>query len=117
MDISTVGVASVVSLQDRGRVCREARIALGAVAPTPIRAHSAEAMLKGQPVTPELLQRAAQEAQRLARPIDDVRASAAYRREIVGALALRTLERAVEMARGAEVPFEVQRRLAVQAAF
>lgn len=117
MDIATVGVAAVVSLQDRGRVCRDARIALGAVAPTPIRAYSAEAMLRGQPVTPDLLHYAVQEAQRLARPIDDVRASAAYRKDIVGVLALRTLEQAVEMARGAEVPFEVQRRLAVQAAF
>ena len=117
MDIATVGVASVVSLQDRGRVCREVKIALGAVAPTPIRAPSAEAMLRGQVITPDLLQRVAQEAQRLARPIDDVRASAAYRKSVVGVLAQRTLERAVEMARGADLPFEAQRRLAVQAAF
>ncbi len=117
MDIATVGVAAVVSLQDRGRVCREVKIVLGAVAPTPIRAYSAEALLRGQAVTPELLQRAAQEAQRLARPIDDVRASAAYRKSVVAVLAQRTLERAVEMARGAGLPFEAQRRLAVQAAF
>lgn len=124
MDIATVGVAAVVSLQDRGRVCRDVKIALGAVAPTPIRGYSAEAMLKGQVIQPvgarqasSLLERVAQEAQRLSRPIDDVRASAAYRKEIVGALALRTLERAVEMARGVDMPFEVQRRLAVQAAF
>jgi CO/xanthine dehydrogenase FAD-binding subunit len=117
MDIATVGVASVVSLQDRGRVCREVKIAMGAVAPTPIRAHSAEAVLRGQAVTPELLQRAAQEAQQLARPIDDVRASSGYRKSVVAVLAQRTLERAVEMAGGLEMPFEVQRRLAVQAAF
>ncbi|MBM3942258.1 MAG: xanthine dehydrogenase family protein subunit M [SAR202 cluster bacterium] len=117
MDISYVGVASVVSLQDRGRVCRDAKIALGAVAPTPIRAASAEAMLRGQTITPELLKRVAAEAQRLARPIDDVRATGAYRKDIVAVLTQRTLERAIEMARGAEMPFEVQRRLAVQAAF
>jgi carbon-monoxide dehydrogenase medium subunit len=124
MDIATAGVASVVSLQDRGRVCRDAKIALGAVAPTPIRARSAEAMLRGQVIppvgathAPPLLEAVAQETQRLARPIDDVRASADYRKSVVGVLAQRTLERAVEMARGADLPFEVQRRLAVQAAF
>ena len=55
MDISAVGVASVVSLRDRGRVCGDVKIALGAVAPTPIRAYSAEALLRGQAITPELM--------------------------------------------------------------
>ena len=117
MDIASVGVASAVSLQDGSRVIQEARIALGAVAPTPFRAYSAEEMLRGQEITPALIQAVAQEAESLARPIDDVRNSAAYRKAIAGALTRRTLENAIEMARTGAMPFEVQRRLAVQTAF
>ena len=115
MDISTVGVASIVSLQDQGQVCRDVKIAMGAVAPTPIRAHAAEAMLRGHAITPELIEAAAMKAQDQASPIDDVRGSAGHRKVIVGVLTRRTLERAVEMARQGSMPFELQRRLAVQA--
>ena len=117
MDISTVGVASVVTLQGGGPVCRDARIALGAVAATPIRAHDAEALLRGQAITPELIDAAAGEAQAAARPIDDVRGTSSHRKEIVRVLAQRTLERAEAAARQEPFPFELQRRLAVQAAF
>ena len=117
MDIATVGVASVISLESDGRTCRDARIALGAVAPTPIRAHAAEELLRGEMVTPELLREAALEAQKLASPIDDVRGSAGYRKIIVEALAHRTLERAFEMACRVPISYEEQRRLAVQTAF
>jgi carbon-monoxide dehydrogenase medium subunit len=117
MDIAAVGVASAVSLEDGGRVCRDVKIALGAVAPTPVRAHSAEDMLRGQTITPELIEAASQKAQNQATPIDDVRATAAYRKAIVGVLAQRTLEKAIDMARAVPVPFEMQRRLAIQAAF
>ena len=117
MDIATVGVASVVTLQRGGRVCAEARIALGAVAPTPIRVHDAAALLRGQTITPDLIDAAAGKAQAAARPIDDVRGTAAHRKEIVRVLAQRTLERAEAAARQEPFPFELQRRLAVQAAF
>lgn len=117
MDIATVGVASVVALQDRGSVCREVRIALGAVAATPIRAYAAEEMLRGQSITQELIGRAAQEAESRVTPIDDIRGTAVHRKAMVGVLTQRTLERAVAMARKEPMPFEVQRRLAVQAAF
>jgi carbon-monoxide dehydrogenase medium subunit len=117
MDIASVGVASAVTLEDRGLVCRDVQIALGAVAPTPIRAYSAEEMLRGQTITPDLIEAVAQEAENLARPITDVRNSAEYRKAITGALTRRTLEKAIDMARNAPIPFEVQRRLAVQTAF
>jgi aerobic carbon-monoxide dehydrogenase medium subunit len=117
MDIAAIGVASAVSLEDGGRVCRDVKIALGAVASAPIRAYSAEDMLRGQTITPGLIEAAAQEAQNRATPIDDVRATAMYRKTIVGVLAQRTLERAVDMARAAPLPFEMQRRLAIQTAF
>ena len=117
MDIASVGVASAVTLQDRGQVCSDVQIALGAVAPTPIRAYSAEDMLRGQTITPALIEAVAQEAENLARPITDVRNSADYRKSIAGALTRRTLENAIDMARNVPMPFEVQRRLAVQTAF
>ena len=118
MDIATVGVASVISLEEDGQTCREARIALASVAPTPLRAYAAEQMLKGQVISPELLGEAALAAQKVATPIDDVRGSATYRKAMVEALARRTLERAFQMAGQRQTaPFEEQRRLAVQTAF
>lgn len=117
MDIATVGAASVVSLQDGGRVCREAKISLGAVADTPIRVASAEAMLRGQTISPALIDAVAREAQRQAKPIDDIRGTAAFRSAIVRVLTQRTLEAAIQMARHEPMPFELQRNLAVEALF
>ena len=117
MDIATLGVATVISLEGSGRVCRNVRIGLGAVAPTPIRASSAESLLWGRELTPELIASAAQAARAGAKPIDDVRGSAEHRQAIVEVLTQRTLERALDMARGNQIPFEIQRDLAVQAAF
>ena len=117
MDIATVGAASVVTLQDRESVCREVRIALGAVGPTPVRAYAAEDLLRGQAITPELIALAAREAENRASPIDDIRGTAVHRKTMVGVLTQRTLERALAMARNEPMTFEVQRRLAVQAAF
>ena len=117
MDIATVGAASVVTLQDRGRVCQEVKIALGAVAATPIRARAAEELMRGQVLNPELIAAAAGAAEAIASPIDDIRGTAAHRKTIARVLTQRTLERAVAMARREPMPFEVQRRLAVQVAF
>ena len=75
--ITIVGVA--VTIAAEGGRCTRARIALGAVAPAVMRARDAEAMLEGQALTPALIDAAAQKAAHLARPIDDVRASAEYR--------------------------------------
>ena len=115
MDIASVGVAAVVSMGGR-QVCQEARIALGAVAPTPIRARAAEDLLRGQPVDQDLLHQAAQAAAGECSPIDDIRASASHRRAIVEALTGRVVDHAVRMAQGTSIPFEAQRRLAVEAA-
>ncbi len=117
MDIATVGVASVITLEEDGQTCRDAAIALGAVGPTPFRASSAEALLKGKTLTQELLEQAADQARQTATPIDDVRGSAAYRKDMVAALTLRTLQYAQKLASGERLSFEEQRRLAVQTAF
>jgi len=57
LDIAVVGVASQVTIANG--VCAKARISLAAVAPTPVRATAAEAALEGKPLTPELIERAA----------------------------------------------------------
>jgi carbon-monoxide dehydrogenase medium subunit len=115
MDIATAGVASVVSLDDD--TCQQVRIVLGAVAPTVIRAPEAESLLTGRTPDAERLQQAAQAARAAARPIDDIRGTAAHRSAIVMPLVQRTLHYAVQMARGVNLSFETQRGLAVQAVF
>ena len=117
MDIATVGVASLVSLDGRRGPCSQARIALGAVGPTPVRAYSAEDILRGQDINQELIRSAADSTRDGVKPIDDIRGSAAHRKEIVGVLTRRTLEQALSSAASGPLAFEEQRRLAVQAAF
>lgn len=95
MDIAIAGVASLL-LFDREDVCREARIALGAVAPTPMRSERAESVLSERPLTEETIEEAAREASEEACPISDVRGSAAYRKEIVRVLTKRTIRTAWE---------------------
>ncbi|MBI2329561.1 MAG: xanthine dehydrogenase family protein subunit M [Chloroflexi bacterium] len=96
MDIAVVGVASFLVLASQGNLCQEARIALGAVAPTPTRAAQAEALLAGRTLREDVLEEAAERAVSAARPISDVRGSAEYRRELVRILTRRTLKRAWE---------------------
>jgi carbon-monoxide dehydrogenase medium subunit len=115
MDIAAVGVAALVVLEGDSDVCREARIALGAVAPTVLRAAAAEALLRGQQLTSELLQEAAGAAMLEARPIDDLRSTAQHRQAIVASLTRRTLHYALQMARGRRLPLQEQRGLAVEA--
>jgi len=96
MDIGIVGVASFLVLAPQGNRCQEARIALGAVAPTPIRVPRAEALLSGKTLNEEITNEAAELAAEAACPISDLRGSEEYRREIVKVLARRTLKRASE---------------------
>jgi carbon-monoxide dehydrogenase medium subunit len=99
MDIAAVGVGVALRLGRRGAVCEEIAIALGAVAPTPMRARQAEKLLRGQELTPERIAAAAECAAGEARPISDVRASAGYRRELVRVLTQRMIAAAREDAR------------------
>lgn len=87
--ISVVNVAAVVRLEDQ--VVTRARIALGSVAPTVLRACEAEGALVGSPLSPERIEEAADLAARAAVPIDDIRAGAEYRREMVRTLVRRAL--------------------------
>ncbi len=82
LDLAIAGVATYVVMD--GDVCRDARIAMSAVAVVPKRAFEAEAMLKGKVLTEELINAAAEHAAlHECSPISDIRASADYRRELV----------------------------------
>lgn len=107
MDIAVVGVGAAVSLAPRSDVCTDAKIVLGAVAPTPMRARSAERILKGEKLTADMIAAAAKAAE--ARPISDVRASAEYRRELVRVLTERMILAAQE---DAKTPMNAKRRAA-----
>jgi carbon-monoxide dehydrogenase medium subunit len=98
LDIAVVGIASQLTLD--GGACRKARIALGAVAPVPVRATEAEARLEGQEITPELIEEAAQLAVKAASPISDQRGSAEFRKHLVRVLTRRTLTTAYQRATG-----------------
>ena len=116
MDISAVGAASVVSVGSDG-TCASVRIALGAVAPTPIRAFGAEGRLVGQTPADENIAESARLAAQSSRPIADVRSGAEYRREIAQVLTERTLRHAAATALGGVPDFDDIRRLAVQTAW
>lgn len=94
MELATVGVAVTVTLD--GERIGDLRIVLGAVAPTVIRARHAEAVLTGRVPSEALLLEAGRAAMDESRPISDVRASADYRRQMVGVLTRRAVAQAVE---------------------
>jgi aerobic carbon-monoxide dehydrogenase medium subunit len=98
MDIAVVGVAVAVTFADER--CTAARIALGAVGPTPIVAQDAAACLIGSSVDDDALAAAAEAAVAQATPISDMRAPADYRRQIVGVLVRRVGAEAARRARG-----------------
>ena len=92
--ISVLSAAVAVMLDGAGR-CATARVALGAVAPRPIRVPAAEAVLVGEKLTPAIIGEAARLAAEAACPIDDIRGSAAYRRQVVEVVVRRLLVGAI----------------------
>ncbi|HQY89987.1 xanthine dehydrogenase family protein subunit M [Caldilinea sp.] len=98
MDIAVVGVGASVQLDESRRRIIAARIALGAVAPTPILVSAAGEALVGADVSEAAIARAAQIAQAAARPISDMRGTAEFRRHLVGVLTQRALNKAIERA-------------------
>jgi CO/xanthine dehydrogenase FAD-binding subunit len=90
--ISKVCFAGVAQFEG-GRI-REIRIALGSVAPTPVRCAKTETLLRGQELTPALLKRAQDEIAREISPIDDFRSTARYRSRVTQNLLEEFLSRA-----------------------
>jgi carbon-monoxide dehydrogenase medium subunit len=95
-DYPTVAVAAALDVADDGRI-QDARIALNAAGPTPIRARPAEDALRGQVPTPELLRAAAATVPPLTDPTTDHRGSANYKRRMAEVFTRRALERALGM--------------------
>ena len=101
MDIAVVGAGASVTLDAAKETIISARIALAAVAPTPLFAEEASALLAGQAVTDEVINAAAAAAQAIARPISDMRGTAEQRTHLVGVLTRRALNGAIQRARAA----------------
>lgn len=88
--ISLVNCCAILTMDDRRQVI-DARLTLGAVAPTVIRIGEAEAVLIGQSLSEDVIEHAAVLARRAAKPIDDVRASADYRSDMASVIVHRAL--------------------------
>lgn len=103
MDIAVVGVGTTVTLSDDKATFTAARIALGAVAATPLLAEAAAAALVGHPVSDATIAAAEAAAQSIASPISDMRGTIPQRRHLVGVLTRRTIQGAIARARGEAV--------------
>jgi len=100
MDIAVVGVGASVALDPDWARITMARVALGAVGPTPILAETVGTSLKGKEPSEASFAEAARLAQEAARPITDMRGTEAQRRHLVGVLTRRALRGALERAKG-----------------
>lgn len=89
MDLAVVNYAALLVMD--GEVCRDVRLCAGAVAPVPLRLDAAEGVLRGARLTPELVERAAEAAMEAVSPITDLRATADYRRRLVGVFTRRAV--------------------------
>ena len=89
LDLSKVNVA--VRLDMSGDTCKQARVAIGAVAPTTIRLKKVEALLNGNKITDAVLQKVVETVPGEIKPIDDVRSTAEYRRDVAGVMVKRII--------------------------
>jgi carbon-monoxide dehydrogenase medium subunit len=99
MDIAVVGAGVAVTLDEGKTRCTSARIALAAVAPTPLYVPEAGAALTGGPLNDALIEKTATTAQAAIKPISDMRGDADYRRHLVGVLVKRAVQTAVARAK------------------
>ncbi len=98
VDKPCVGVSVRITLDPEKKVCRDVRVVLGCVGPTPIRARKAERILTGKPLRSDLTEEAARSAARECSPVSDLRGSERYKRAIVSTLVKRAADRAHERA-------------------
>ena len=106
MDIAVVSVGASVVLDESKKNFVSARIALGAVAATPLFAQAAGDALAGQPVNEESIAKAAAAAKEIATPITDMRGTAEYRTHLIGVLIERVINAAVSQARGEAICYK-----------
>jgi carbon-monoxide dehydrogenase medium subunit len=96
MDIGIVNIAILLDADLNKGLCNQVMIALGAVAPTPIRAKKAEALLNGKELKPDVIQKAAEAASDEAKPITDFRATSSYRKDLVKSLVAKGIQQILE---------------------
>ena len=99
MDIAVANAAARVDLDEAGATFKSARIAIGAVAPTPLLVEAAGAALSGEPVNDVSISAAARIARDASTPINDMRGTIEHRKQLVEVLTKRTLQRACSRAR------------------
>ena len=100
VDMAAVGVAVFITVDAKNDVCRDVRIALGAVAPTPIRARRAEEIMRGEKITEPVIQKAAQIASEESCPRSgSIRASVEYRCSMVEVLTKRAIRQVLAQVR------------------
>jgi carbon-monoxide dehydrogenase medium subunit len=99
MDIGIVNIAILLDADAGSGLCNQIMIAMGAVAPRPIRAKKAEALLNGNKLKSETIQKAAEAAANEATPITDFRASAGYRKDLVKNLVARGIHQILDASR------------------
>ena len=98
MDIAVANAAARVDLDEAGATFKSARIAIGAVAPTPLFVEAAGAALSGKPVNDESISAAARIARDASTPINDMRGTIEHRKQLVEVLTTRALRRAIARA-------------------
>lgn len=96
MDLPIIGVAVALRMGATQDICADIRIALGAAGPMPMRARNAETRLRGQRIDPAALAETAVMASREASPLTNVRATAAYRSEMIQVVTRRVLRQVWE---------------------
>lgn len=93
MDLAIASVSA--ALEQKDGVCRNVRLAAGAVAPVPLRLSAVEGLLEGKTLTDDLLEQAGSTAAGAVSPITDVRSTAEHRRRLVGVFVKRALRRLI----------------------
>lgn len=100
-DYALASAGVLITLDDKKEKCINARIGLGGLASTPIRAKKAEEILKGKKITADLLAKAGQAASEETSPTSGIEASAEYKKELAGVLVKRVGKEALERAKKA----------------
>jgi CO/xanthine dehydrogenase FAD-binding subunit len=93
-DIAVVNASALLVME--GGVCRKCRLAVGAVAPVPLRLKGIEKIMEGEEIHPALLERVGEMVEQEVSPITDVRSTEEYRRVLSGVLVKRAIRQAME---------------------
>jgi carbon-monoxide dehydrogenase medium subunit len=94
-DLAVVGIATHLILEpDSQNLCRDIRIAMGSVGPTPIRSKRGEDILKGQKIDDAIIEKVAQVSSEDAQPTTDINGTEEYKRQIIKVLVSRTIQEA-----------------------